>query len=94
MQAVSLGIDRDASQRFQLRQQLRQLCVGGDHRKPRSKTPRFALRRLEIPDQLLHRLDRRERGHRFPQNFHALPFLGMIEQSSRRVADCCTWIAG
>ena len=36
--------------------------------------------RLQILDQLLHRLDRRQRRHRLAQQLHPLPFFGMIKQ--------------
>ena len=41
VQAIRLGIDRDAIDRAKLRQDLRELSVGRDHRNPASKSSAF-----------------------------------------------------
>ena len=43
MQAVGLGIDRDAFEAVQARKEIRELCIRRDHRRPASKSSALLL---------------------------------------------------
>src|SRR5882724_8330351 len=49
---------------------------------PQSAQEQFVVRfgRVQVIDEFFHRFERRQRGHRFAQHEHALPFLWMTKQ--------------